>query len=252
MNKNRINKTEEDNEKIHFNKMARDYDSNYKYFDEFTQYKICKKITELTKLVDPTKDKIKLLDLGCGTGEYTKQIAEIFPNANITGLDISEKIIRIAEKKCRKYKNVRFVVRSAYNTGFRDDYFDVVTGFYFLHHINIRKIAQEINRILKKKGKVFFYEPNIINPIVYLIKSSSFLKKIAGDSPDEWAINPLKIRRQLSPLSLSKMYSSEYIPPIPCISTKCKITLDKFSMPLSRFILTKYLGGSLLLFAVKR
>lgn len=249
----RISKREE-NERMHFDTFAVRYDFNYQYDKPFTKYKINKKSNELVQLIrvtSITKD-LNILEIGCGTGAYTKQIAKKLPKSNIFGLDISENIIKLAKNKCKKYKNTRFIVKSAYHTGFKSNTFDAVCGFYVLHHLEVAGVEKEISRILKPGGIVFFYEPNILNPIVYLIKKYQFLKRRVGDSPNEWAINPLKVKKLLKRLEVTKITLAEYIWPIDIISFSILKKADKISSFFASIPLIKYLGGSVIIVARKK
>ena len=40
-----------------------------------------------------------ILDLGCGTGELLYQIQQIYHSKDLTGIDISDKMIDMANKK---------------------------------------------------------------------------------------------------------------------------------------------------------
>ena len=198
-----------------------------------------------------TKKDIKLLEIGCGTGEYTKKVAEKLPQADISALDISKNIVQLAKKKCKGCKNVSFKVGSAYNTGYKDSSFDVIFGFYVLHHLEIPKFRKEMDRVLKPGGIIFFYEPNILNPIVFLIKSNKILKRMVGDSPYEWAINPLKIREYFPSLKIEEIFQSEFVWPMSFISTGVLKFLDRATSSLSYVPIIKYLGGSVAVLARK-
>lgn len=236
----------ESGEREHFNKMADVYDANYKYNTPFTAYKINKKVDQLIKIIKEKygNKKIMILDMGCGTGEYTNKIAEKLPESTIVGIDISDKIIKVAKKKCRKRKNVIFYTGSAYATKFRDNKYDVICGFYFLHHVKIKKVRKEVYRLLKPGGIAFFYEPNILNPYVYLIKSSKTLKKMVGDSPEEWAINPLTISAELKYFEPILITTTEFIIPISFFPLGVLKTIDNFTQLLSYIPFIKMLGGS--------
>jgi ubiquinone/menaquinone biosynthesis C-methylase UbiE len=236
-------------EEVHFNKLASKYDEKYGYNNLFTQYKIEKKINEFVQFIrsNNPKENLVILEIGCGTGEYTQKIAKKFPKSKLMALDISKKIIEIAKYKCQRFKNVEFIVKSAYATGLEDNSVDVVCGFYVLHHLDLSIAVKEIVRILKPKGLAFFYEPNILNPLVFLIKSNKFLKMRVGDSPDEWAINPLTISRYFSNFKMIKNYTSEFILPLRFIPFKWLKFLDKITL-LCRFLpIISYLGGSVVL-----
>jgi ubiquinone/menaquinone biosynthesis C-methylase UbiE len=44
-----------------------------------------------------------VLDIGCGTGEFEKLLLSKHPNQQITGVDISAKMLEIARQKCKAY-----------------------------------------------------------------------------------------------------------------------------------------------------
>lgn len=243
----------EQTEKEHFNFMAKQYDENYGYLSDFTQYKIDKKINYCKNFINEniTKDKIKILDVGCGTGEYTIRLAQQFPKAEIIGIDISEEIIKVAKKKSKKYKNVKYFVDSAYETKLKKNEFDVVCGFYVLHHLHLNKVSSEIKRVLKNGGIGFFYEPNLLNPVVFAIKNNSWLKKRVGDSPEETAINPLTVDKHFDGMDL-KILHTEFIMPFPGVSSNLLIKIDKLVDNLRHIPIVKLLSGSLLITMKKK
>lgn len=234
-------------EKKYFDAVAQKYDRTYGYNRPFTKYKIQKKTDEFINSIRPFLSQdtgLKILEIGCGTGEYTQTVASGLTQSDIVGLDISENVIKIAKRKCKKLKNVRFVVQSIYKTDFKANQFDIVYGFYSLHHMDVRKVFKEVYRILKPGGYVYFCEPNLLNPIVYAVKSSAYLKKIVGDSPEEWAINPLTVTKMATGFKVIKLSLSEYVLPVGFLNLENLKTLDKF-LSILRFIpFFKYLGGS--------
>lgn len=169
------------------------------------------------------------------------------PEATFVGLDISPKIVELAKEKCKSLSNVSFTVTSAYQTGLSDHSVDIVCGFYALHHFDITAIQKEIFRILRPGGLVFFYEPNILNPMVYIIKSSPSLKKRVGDSPDEWAINPITIGKSFPGFDVLRKYTTEFIWPIRIIPDKVLKQIDKLTSVLSHVPVINLFGGSLVL-----
>lgn len=240
-------------EKMHFNKIAKNYDTNYGYNNEFTKNKIIRKSKELANFIQlyNNKKKLRILEIGCGTGEYTYHIASSLKDVEIISIDISEEIVDIARQKCKRFKNVKFEVKSAYGTAYKAKSFDIICGFYILHHLNLDKLSREVDRLAKKDGLLFFYEPNILNPIVYFIKSNKWIKNWVGDSPDEWAINPLTIQRKFTNFHI-KTTTSEFIIPFSKLNKNLLIGLDKFISKLKMVPIIKYLGGSVRVVGYKK
>jgi len=245
----------EEQERLHFNNIAREYEKKYGYDDPFTKYKINKKVNRFEESVNLNLEgkKLKILEIGCGTGTYTFVYSKKFPNALIYATDISEEMIELCRKNRLKPKNVEFSVRSAYKTGFKSNSVDVVCGFYILHHIDQKKTKKEILRVLKKKGVVYFYEPNILNPIVFAIKSNRIIKKIIGDSSDEWAINPTTVAKEWKEFNVLYNRTTEFVWPFSFIPYNIKVFLDKVTSAIfRRFPLLNLIGGSVEMCLMKK
>ena len=102
-------------------------------------------------LFNYVKDKDKVLDLGCGVGQFYEFLKD--KDIEYRGVDISENLIEIAQKK---YKQASFQVADALNLPFPDNYFDKVYAIALLHNIPSgefrEKLIKEVKRVLKKDG----------------------------------------------------------------------------------------------------
>lgn len=118
----------------------------------------------------------KILDYGCGIGQYLKKVVEFNPN-KIVGIDISEVSIEKAKKAINVLdEKVELKVDNCEKTKFEDDQFDIVYGNGILHHLNIPMCVEEICRILKPGGKFLFTEPLGTNPLI------NFYRKLTPNS----------------------------------------------------------------------
>lgn len=242
-------------ERVHFDHVAKVYDKAYGYDIPFTKYKINKKAGEFATILNskyPNLHRLEILEVGCGTGEYTKHIARKAKGAHIIGIDISTKMLQVAKEKCRGINNLEFVTNSIYKTDFNDSQFDVIYGFYSLHHLDITKASNEIYRILRPGGLVYFCEPNILNPAVFLIKSNRGLKLRVGDSPDEWGINPLTIQKYIGKLEVVKISFSEYILPLKSLSLNFLKKIDKITSLIKFVPIINSIGGSVQITCIKK
>ena len=88
----------------HFNQAADEYDSL-----------ITKTLVNYDEMTDalinaiPDQESPRVLDLGCGTGNITEKVLKRFPDAKITCLDVSDKMIDIAKEKLSDYDNIEYV-----------------------------------------------------------------------------------------------------------------------------------------------
>ena len=170
------------------------------YFDEFTSEKpwnaftnsTYKKIAELfLKYLNPKKEGI-IVDMGCGTGELTKKIKE-FSFKKVKGFDISKRCIQLAKKQ---YKNIIFKVGDIENIKLKKNSADVLIYCGILHHFtDLKKVVKEANRILKKNGKIFVFEPNALNPVLWLFRNKkSPINSTKLKTPNEEFLTKKQIR----------------------------------------------------------
>ncbi len=99
------------------------------------------------------KNKLKILDAGCGTGASIEFLKEF---GDVQGIDISPKAIAFCQKK--GLKNVS--IGDIRDLPFGKNEFDLVIGLDVLEHVNENKKAvSEFNRILKRNGFLLLTVP---------------------------------------------------------------------------------------------
>ncbi len=133
-------------------------DADAKAYDELNQPQYeagCKFINELNLSAGN-----KVLDMGCGTGNITKYIADIVgSDGQVVGIDPDAARIKIAEEKYKEVSNLQFHVGSSV-TGFPHDnepYYDVhisTTALHWFPHDEKKLYIQKAYQSLKPGGKL--------------------------------------------------------------------------------------------------
>ncbi len=135
-------------------------------------------ILEKLKKHDLLNSKTQVLDVGCGAGFLSNELA--LHQLNVTGVDLSEESIKVAQK-FDSTKKVKYLAADAYNLPFADQSFDVLTAMDFLEHVDQpAKVIQEFSRVLRPGGIFIFHTFNrnilahliIIKLVEWLVKNT--------------------------------------------------------------------------------
>jgi ubiquinone/menaquinone biosynthesis C-methylase UbiE len=136
----------------------------------------------------------RILDLGCGTGSTALLLQKAFPDAEITGLDLSPYMLAMADYKARREGlSLRWVQGNAEKTGFPDRSFDVVTASLLFHEtpaIASRNILRECFRLLTPGGQAIVLDGNqkVLRQTEWLMNifEEPYIHEYAGDSLEAW------------------------------------------------------------------
>jgi SAM-dependent methyltransferase len=191
---------------------------------------------------------MNVLELGCGTGYFTRELAR--SGAEIVAIDVSPELLDIAKSNCSA-PNVRYEIQDAGALSYSDAMFDSVVGSSVLHHLEIKEALQEIYRVLKPGGAIYFTEPNMLNPQIAIQKNVPWVKRKLGDSPDETAFFRWSLRRLLEQTG----FRDVRIDPFDFLHPKTPIALIDGLNPFGRFLekvpVIAEFAGSLYIRAVK-
>lgn len=104
------------------------------------------------RLLSP-KSGIRVLDAGCGTGNFSIKLSRM--GCDVTGIDVSENMLAQAVQKAYGEQQVRFLKMDAAQIGFSDNFFDAVlcmAAFEFIP--NPQEVYNEFKRVVKPGGVV--------------------------------------------------------------------------------------------------
>ena len=100
------------------------------------------------------KDASRILDVGCGSGIVTRDLAHL-TNGLVVGIDESRDMIREAKKILKQYDNVELKVGSAENLPFEDNLFDITTcNLVLMWASDPQQMVFEMMRVTKSGGIV--------------------------------------------------------------------------------------------------
>lgn len=95
-----------------------------------------------------------ILDLGCGTGHFTRELSRRYPSAKVIGADLAEGMIDF----CRARSNQEdYVCADALKLPFESNSFDFVFSNLTIQWVEeLPQLFQELNRVLKPEGLLLF------------------------------------------------------------------------------------------------
>ncbi|MEA1908103.1 MAG: class I SAM-dependent methyltransferase [Euryarchaeota archaeon] len=100
----------------------------------------------------------KVLDVCCGTGVMCARIADaVGAGGVVVGVDLSEKMLKCAEKRKRRKDNMRFCLSNAEEIPYDDGYFDCASITFGLHEMPYQvrtNVLCEMRRVIKPGGKI--------------------------------------------------------------------------------------------------
>ncbi len=97
-----------------------------------------------------------ILDLGCSVGMSTFALEEIYPQAKITGIDLSPYYLAVAQYNSQEnHPHITWKHSRAEETGLPDNSFDLVSSFLMFHELPqnpTKEILKEAKRLLRPGG----------------------------------------------------------------------------------------------------
>jgi ubiquinone/menaquinone biosynthesis C-methylase UbiE len=96
---------------------------------------------------------IRILDLGCGTGEITRRLAQLYPQAALIGVDILESNLDLARRDGDAHGRISYETGDAFALRFAGAHFDLVVCRHMSQAVpNFALVMDEITRVLKPRG----------------------------------------------------------------------------------------------------
>jgi ubiquinone/menaquinone biosynthesis C-methylase UbiE len=96
----------------------------------------------------------EVLDLGCGTGEFTSRLAALLPRARLLGIELHEPHVRLAQERYANLgERVEFRVGDAFGLDIPDDTFDLTACRHVLQAVpRAELVLAEMKRVTRPGG----------------------------------------------------------------------------------------------------
>lgn len=101
----------------------------------------------------------RILDQASGTGILTCQIARLFPQCRITGVELHEEYLNIARNKARDLhlSNVEFIHGRAEDV-ILDGEFDCIVSDYLAKYVELDRLVAHARKMLREGGLLVMHE----------------------------------------------------------------------------------------------
>ncbi len=149
---------------------------------------------------------IRILDIGCGTGRHSIELAK--RGYSVTGIDLSESMLKRAKEKAKEQKvNIDFRKADARSLPFEDE-FDLAImlcegGFSLMETDEMNyQILQNAAKSLKENGKLIFTTLNALFPLYHSVKDFIESQKQDGNANCEQSFFDLMTFREYNTTSL--------------------------------------------------
>lgn len=146
-----------------FSKQARDYEQAAK-----VQQEIGSRLFERLQYLKISPQRI--LDLGCGPGTYTKELALMYPDAHIVGVDLAQGMLLQAQTKLEIEHQCSLISADAHHLPFNSGSFDLVFSNQVVHWLYpLNLVFRELNRVMNVNACLMFSTlgPDTFNELKY-------------------------------------------------------------------------------------
>ncbi len=136
------------------------------------------------KIVKPyVKEGITAMDLGCGPGFFTVEMAKIVQNSGkVFAVDVQEGMLDLLAAKIKgtQYQDTVTLHIAKTDTLDFQGKVDFILAFYVIHEINRDNLFSELKSMLKPNGKILIVEPNfhiskkVYNEMLHALKEEGF------------------------------------------------------------------------------
>jgi ubiquinone/menaquinone biosynthesis C-methylase UbiE len=151
---------------------------------------------KIMSFVRPAKEDNLILDIGCGTGAFSRRLCRY---GKVIGMDVSSGMVKVAKTLPDNIECHTFLAGNAEELPFQDSIFDMVFYGGVLHHLpDFKKSVKETYRVLKNGGTLVAFEPNGYHPYRLIFTHPKSPVRGSTYSPSEHPVYPGRIIKVLN------------------------------------------------------
>ena len=101
--------------------------------------------------------KLRLIDVGCGTGRFLDSLKQVWPRLPVLGLDMSEAYVKYAKQHLKRWWHINLSVGKAEALPVANESQDALTSIFVFHELppKVRRVVfRECARVLKPGGRL--------------------------------------------------------------------------------------------------
>jgi 2-polyprenyl-6-hydroxyphenyl methylase/3-demethylubiquinone-9 3-methyltransferase len=219
-----------------FSKMANEWwnpEGKFKPLHKFNPIRIQYIKENITKHFNINKKNLplrnlKILDIGCGGGLLSEPMSRL--GAKVTGIDASEKNIKIANAHLKKSKlKINYICASPESLKTTKEQFDVILNMEIVEHVeDVELFIKKSSELLKKKGLMFVATLNkTLKSYIFAIVGAEYILRWLPIGTHEWEkfVEPSKLIEygKINSLKLEKINGMKFNP----LNNKWNISEDK-------------------------
>lgn len=132
-----------------------DLNGKFKPLHKFNPIRVNYIKSQIEEKLNDDFSKIEILDVGCGGGLVSEQFAKL--GAKVTGIDASEKNIKVASIHAKKSNlDINYINTSSEELEKETKKFDVVLALEIIEHVaDVEKFIESCSKLVKKDGLLF-------------------------------------------------------------------------------------------------
>jgi len=144
-----------------FDRAAGDYD--------IIRLQIIPKVREIERLVRtyvvfPKNRKVRILELGTGTGKWASGVLRRFPKAQYHGIDFSERMLRVASDRLKRFSDRILLENLDLNRETPTGRFDLIYSAFTIHHVrNKGTLFNRLRNLLEPDGRFIYADITVAN-----------------------------------------------------------------------------------------